>query len=370
MDEAGRELLERIIACPSPTGDEQQLQRMIREYASEFADAIEPDLHGNLGILLNPRAPRKVMLAAHCDTIGFLVMDIGDDGFIRVDPLGGADEQAVPGTRVVIHGERGEVPGIFGKVATHNQGSSEREKTPSIADAWIDIGATSREDAEELVRIGDYVTFEARVQDLRNGRVAAPGLDNGAGLWTILEVARRCAQEELDIALYCVSTVQEEIGSRGAESAANRISPVIAISVDTTLAIDDPGMPSKRTTPKLALGKGPSISMGPNTNVVVADLLVGAARARDLPFQREPNADVESNDAKPLQVGDGGAAAASIGIPIRNMHTPVEVMSLSDLEATADLLTEFVLRLKDDTDLLPINMHRSSVAFAGGRGNR
>ena len=355
MDAKGFELLEALVACPSATGSEQAIQRLVAEHARGFADVLEPDLHGNLGVVLNPGAERRVVLAAHCDQIGFMVMEIGEAGFLHVDPLGGVDEQTVLGTRVVVHGRKGPVPGVFGKTSTHLQASNEREKTPLVDQVWVDIGARSREEAEERVGIGDAVTYEARLLRLQNDRVAGPGLDNAAGLWAILEVARRCAGKKLEVALHCVSTVQEEVGSRGAESAVSRIRPVVAVSVDTTLTVDDPGVPKKRTAPKVRLEGGPSISMGPNTHPVVAHLLCRAAREKGVSCQREPNADVESNDAKPLQVGGGGVAVASVGIPIRNMHTPTEVMSLTDLEGAATLLTEFVLSLRDGTDLLPIS---------------
>jgi endoglucanase len=354
MTREQRTFLEELIRRSGPTGSEQRVQRYLRDWAEPFADRIEPDLHGNLGVVINPSGKLRVMIAAHCDVIGFMVMDIDEKGCLRVEALGGIDEQVVLGERVVIATTKGDITGVFGKTASHNQTSDERSKVPKLEDMWIDIGARDQDEARELVSIGDYVTFQPRVTDLCNGRIAGPGLDNRVGVWAIMETARRCAKEPLDVALHFVSSVQEEIGSRGVQTAGNRIHPDIAIAVDTTLATDDPGKPKKGTSPRIKLDGGPSLSRGPNTNPMVAALMLEAADRLDIPTQREANVEAESNDASEMQVADAGAAAISIGIPIRNMHTQVEVASLRDLEQTADLLTEFLCSLRSKTDFRPI----------------
>ncbi len=355
MDKDAKAFLYRILDCHAPTGDEQRLQRLLREWAEPFADRVTPDEHGNLQVVINPDAPLRVMLAGHCDQIGFLVMRIDQDGFVLVDALGGVDESVLPGSRVVIYGPKGTVPGVIGKTAVHNESSSEQSEAPRLEDLWIDVGAASREEAERIVEVGNYATFEAWITELEGDRIAAPALDNALGLWAVMETARRCAERGVKVALHCVSTVQEEIGSRGALTRAQAIRPHIAIAVDTTLALDDPGHASKKTDTRVRIGDGPTVSVGPNTNSAVGRRLEEAAKAAGVGCQREPHSDLESNDAKSLQVAGGISAAGSVGIPIRNMHTQAEVASLADAEATAKLLTEFVCALPEKLSLLPID---------------
>ncbi len=356
MNREGWDFLEELISTGAPGGAEQRIQRLLYARAEKFADRIDADLHGNLSVVINPGATRRVMLAAHCDRIAFMVMQIEENGYIHLDAVGGVDESTVLGATVVIHGQKGDITGVLGKTASHNQSEDERSKVPKLDTMWVDIGCRDKEEVEKLVSLGDYVTFAPTISRLRNNRIAAPALDNCLGLWAVMETARRCAAAgKLDVALYCVSTVQEEIGSRGADTATSQISPDIAIAVDTTLAIDDPSRPQKVTAPTIRLDAGPSISAGPNTNPALARLLTDAADRAGVDHQREPNPSPESNDAKAMQIADGGAAALSVGIPIRNMHTQVEVASLRDVEATAAMLTEFVRTLRSTTDLLPIN---------------
>lgn len=347
--------LRKILSLASPTGGEQELQRYLHEWATPFADRIEADMLGNMAVVINPDAKLRVMLAGHCDRIGFIVMEITEQGYLRVDPLGGIDEATVLGAHVVIRSKKGDVPGIFGKVSTHIQTKEEKERVPLMDEVWIDIGAKDKEAAEKLVAVGDYAVYENHVTELSGSRIASPALDNMTGLYAIMQTAKNCAERGIDVALYAVSTVQEEIGSRGAEVAGNAIKPHIAIAVDTTLAIDTPGQPKIRTTPQLSLGDGPSIMRGPNAHPIVTRLFIDAAKNANIPYQLEVNAQEASNDAKSMQVADSGCAAGSIGIPLRNMHTQVEVVDMDDVENTVRLLTEFVCSLKEDQDLLPIN---------------
>lgn len=344
-----------MLSIPSPTGGEQELQRYLHDWAKPFADRIEVDLIGNLAVVVNPEARLRVMLAAHCDRIGFMIMDITEQGYLKVEALGGIDEATVLGARVLIRGKKGDVPGIFGKVSTHLQTQNQKAQVALIDVVWIDIGAKDKKEAQELVSAGDYAIYEPRVTELKGSRIAAPALDNVIGVYAVMQVAKNCAERGIDVALYCLGTVQEEIGSRGAIAAAEGIKPDIAIAVDTTLAIDTPGKTKNITDPALKLDGGPSILRGPNGHPVITRLLIDMAQRHNIPYQLKPDAKVASNDAKPLQLAAGGTAAGSIGIPLRNMHTQVEVASMVDIEATITLLTEFMCSLKEDQDLLPIN---------------
>lgn len=355
MNDENRKFLDRLLSISSPTGNEQKLQRFLHDWAKDFADTVETDLHGNLAVVINPKGKLRIMLAGHCDQLAFMVMGITEQGYLKIDPLGGIDEATVLGSRVVVHAKDGNIPGVFGKVSTHLQSKEEQDAVPMLDKVWVDIGARDRKEAESKVQIGDYITYEPVITELMGGRITAPKLDNMLGLYAVMQTAKRCKERGIDVALYAVSTVQEEIGSRGADSATTAISPHVAIAVDTTLATDTPGKINKATAPKIALGAGPSISHGPNTNILLEHLCVEACIRLEIPFQKHATAKAESNDAKNLQLADGGTAAASIGIPIRNMHTQVEIASLEDIENTARLLTELVCSIRPEMDFLPIN---------------
>ncbi|HYF15161.1 MAG TPA: M20/M25/M40 family metallo-hydrolase [Phycisphaerales bacterium] len=353
--------LKELLRTGAPTGCERDVQEKIIKRYGEFAERIETDLHGNLYLGINTGAERSVMLAAHCDQIGFMVKHIDDKGFVFLDELGGIDKLTVPGCRVVIHSQGREVTGVIGKKATHEQSESERNKAPTLTDFWVDIGAKDGDEAKELVSVGDYVTYESRITELRNGRIGCPGMDDKAGLYAVLEALRSCSDRSLNVALWVVSTVQEEVGTRGAETAGFDVQPEVGIAVDVTNASDDPGN-DKKTTPPCLLGSGPTISHGPNTNPEVERLLIKAARDNDIPYQTLPIADLESNDSKALQVAGSAVAAASIGIPNRNMHTQAEVCDLADIDAAARLLAEFVAGITDDTDFRPLGRILSNKA--------
>lgn len=356
---SNKDHLYKMLSFASPTGGEQELQRYLYEWAKPFADRLEADVMGNLAVVVNPEARLRVMLSAHCDRVGFLVMDITEQGYLKVDSLGGVDEATVLGTRVVIRGKKGEIPGIFGKVSTHLQTKKQKEQVPEMDEVWIDIGAKNKKEAEDFVSVGDYAIYEPRVTELKGSRLAAPALDNIIGVYAVMQVAKTCAERGINVALYCLGTVQEEIGGRGATAAAEGIKPDVAIAVDTTLAADTPGKTKSLTDPALKLDAGPSILRGPNGHPVITRLLIEAAQKNDIPYQMKPDAKAASNDAKPLQLAAAGTAAGSIGIPLRNMHTQNEVASMADIEATISLLTEFVCSLKEDQDLLPINFDRN-----------
>lgn len=352
---SNKEHLYKMLSLASPTGGEQVLQRYLYEWAKPFADRIEADVMGNMAVVINPEARLRVMLSAHCDRVGFLIMDITEQGYLRVDSLGGIDEATVYGAMVVIRGKKGDVPGVFGKVSTHLQTKKQKEQVPLMDEVWIDIGAKDRKEAQEYVSVGDYAVYEPRVTELKGSLLAAPALDNIIGVYSVMQVAKNCAERGIAVALYCLGTVQEEIGARGATAAAEGIKPDVAIAVDTTLATDTPGKTKNLTDPALELDAGPSILRGPNGHPVITSLLEKVAQKNNIPYQIKPDAKAASNDAKPLQLAAGGTAASSIGIPLRNMHTQTEVASMADIEATISLLTEFVCSLKEDQDLLPIN---------------
>jgi tetrahedral aminopeptidase len=362
MERDSWQLLKDILLTPSPSGNEQDIQRLIHERMSACTQLIEPDVYGNLVMGVNTSAKFRVLLDGHCDQIGFTVKHISEDGFIFVEPLGGIDESVLLGTKVFIHSLDGPIQGVFGKKAVHLQSVSETTQVPKPESMWIDVGARQRSELEQVVPLGTYVTFELGITELRNDRIMAPGLDNKAGLFVILEALRRCCAEPLNVALYASSSAQEELGLRGAGIVANRLDPGIAITVDVMHAVDDPGITDKTVVP-CKLGGGPCISWGPNTNPVVAHRLKEAAVRRQLPFQTAPRARLAGNDSKKIQVSGTGVATANIGIPNRNMHTQAEICSLSDLSTTIELLVEFLTSLPEEPDLTPLRFPQYATAI-------
>jgi endoglucanase len=279
---------------------------------------------------------------------------ISPEGYIYLDALGGTDSGVILGEHLVIHTKSGPIEGVVGRKPVHLQQGPEVQQIPVKNKIWLDIGATDERQAREHVCIGDYVTFRLQVTQLQNDLISAPGIDNKAGLFVCLETLRACAEAGCSVGLHVVSTVQEEIGSRGATTATNKLSPDVGIAVDVIPATDDPGydLPPQQYVP-CRLHHGPTISTGPNTNPVVERMLIDAASRLDVLYQPDPSGKTAPNDARMIQTGDSGVAVASVGIPQRNMHTQVEIVSLTDLDNTAKLLVEFVRSIDDHTDFRP-----------------
>jgi len=354
MKQDAKDFLFELLATPSPTGFEQDIQAVVRRRMEPYADSIETDLHGNVIVGLNTKATRRVMLAGHCDQIGFMVRHITRDGFVYLAPLGGIDAGVVPAAHVTIYGDDGPVHGVVGRKPIHLQSAEEREKGRIDLDkVWVDIGAKSQKEAERRIAVGDPVVYRPGVIELGDDLISSPGLDNRVGLYVAMEALRLCAARKIAVALYAVSTVQEEVGLRGARTAAYAIDPEVGIAIDVTHTSDNPGNDNSRAVP-CHLGGGPCFSRGPNTNPVVAELLFSAAAKLKLPHQPAPTHQLLSNDANAIQVSRRGVATGSIGIPNRYMHTQVEVCSLSDIEHAARVLAQFVASITPQTDFRPM----------------
>ena len=345
------EFFKSMLEAPSPSGYEQPVQRLWREYVGQFADEVKSDRHGNAIGVINPGGSPRVMFAGHADELGFLINYINDDGYLHFKPIGGHDLAIVPGRRVTVHTASGPVPGVIGKRAIHLMTPKERENPePKAEKYWIDIAAKDKADAESLVTIGDPVTYLESFTELRNGIVTSRAFDDKAGSFIAAEVLRLLSERrsELKAAVYCVSTVQEEIGLRGATTSAFGIDPDAGVAVDVCHATDSPDM-DKRIAGDIKLGSGPSFTRGPNINAVVFDKLVEAAKAADCPYQLEGNPRGTGTDANAIQLTRAGVATGLLGIPLRYMHTPVETAALSDIENSAKILAEFSVLVGPDT---------------------
>lgn len=349
-----RSFLDRLLQFPSPTGFEEKLQRIIADEMRPFADEVRHDLHGNFIAALNPHAPFRVMLAGHCDQIGLIINYIDAEGFIYVLPLGGWDPIHLVGQRVCIWSERGCVPGVFGKKPIHLMDDDEKKKVPKIKDLWIDIGATNREDAETVVTVGDVITVELEVRTLRNNLIAAPAMDDKAGVWVIMEAFKRLDRSKLppNVGVMAASTVAEEAGLRGARTSAYGIDPQVGIAVDVTFATDCPTL-EKKHNGEVKIGGGPVLARGPAMNTKLVSGLIATARDKNIPFQMTADVKTMSTDAGAIQINRAGVATSLISIPNRYMHSAVEIVSLNDLDNTAELIARYVETLTAETNLIP-----------------
>jgi len=352
MDSSARDFFQQILETPSPSGYEQPVQALVRQYAGGFADDVSTDAHGNVIAVKNPGAPLRVMLAGHCDQIGLIVQHIDETGFLYVQAIGGWDPLQLIGQRLTVWTDDGPVPGVIARKPIHLLTDEDRKQVPKLKDLWLDIGATDKDDAAGLVRVGDPVTLELGYQPLRNNLANSPGMDDKTGLWVVLEALRRAGSSDLKCALYAVSTVQEEIGLRGARTSAYGIDPQVGIGVDVTHATDCPTI-DKKVEGDVSLGGGPVIYRGANNNPVVVQRLIDVAGRREIPFQLGAIGRATPTDANALQVTRAGVAAGLVSIPNRYMHSGVETISLDDIDRTADLLAGFATSLTGDEDFTP-----------------
>lgn len=352
MQEGSLGFLKSLLQTPSPSGFEQQIQEVVRTWAKPLADEIRTDRHGNVIAVRNPDGKPRIMLAGHCDQIGLMVQHVDDNGFLYVQPIGGWDMQILLGQNLTVWTRQGPIDGVLSRKATHLLTNEERNKVPQFTDIWIDIGAKNKEETESLVTPGDAVTVALGVRDLRNGLVTSPGLDDKVGVWTVMETLRLLQGKALQAAVYCVSTVQEEIGLRGATTSAYGIHPAIGIAVDVCHATDTPGN-DKKQVGDTRLDLGPVVFRGANINPRVFDLLEKTAKDREIGVQVRGQPRATGTDANAIQLSRDGVAAGLIGIPNRYMHSPVEIVCLDDLDKAAQLLAEFCQSVTPQMDWTP-----------------
>lgn len=352
MEKEPLEFLEKLLATPSPSGYERPVQDVVRDYVGRFADTVTTDVHGNVIATRNPDSPLRVMYAGHCDQIGMLITQIDDSGYLYAETIGGWDPQQLVGQRMTVWTAQGPIAAVIARKPIHLLNDQERKQVVKLEDLWLDVGASTKEEARQLVRIGDPVTLELGIKHMRNQLANAPGMDDKTGLWVVIEALRRVDSGKLNCALYCVSTVQEEIGLRGAKTSAFEVAPQVAIAVDVTHATDCPTI-DKRQRGEISLGDGPVVFRGPNMNPVVTGRLIEIGERRGIPIQMAAIGRATPNDANSLQVTRGGVATGLVAVPNRYMHSAVETVSLDDLDQAADLLAAFAMGLEPDADFTP-----------------
>ncbi|MCH7527869.1 MAG: M42 family metallopeptidase [Planctomycetes bacterium] len=344
--------LKNLVEAPSPSGFEQPAQRIVRKRMKAFADSVETDVHGNVICTLNPTGKPRVMLAGHCDQIGLMVKHVDENGFLFVRPIGGIDPSVLPGTRVTVLGKDGPIRGVIGRKPVHLLKTEERGAKSELREMWVDIGAKNKKDALRHVSIGDPLVFRLGMEELSNNICVSPGFDNKTGTFVVMEALRLASRMKIKCALFAVSTVQEEIGLRGAATSCYGINPLVGIAVDVTHATDYPDI-DKRTNGDIRINAGAVIAVGANINPKVAELLQSTAKKKRIPHQIDAEPGATGTDANVLQISRAGVAAGLVSIPNRYMHTQVEVVSLSDLDACAKVLAETIARITSRTDFVP-----------------
>ena len=353
MDTTARKFLKELLTTATPSGYEQPGQAVVEKYLKPHADEIHRDVHGNLHAVLNPKARFRVMLSGHCDEIGLMVMHIDNKGFIAVAAVGGIYVPLLQGERVRIHAAGGPVPGVVGVKPIHLMDAKEREAAASkIHELWIDIGAKDKAEAEKMVELGDVATIDSGYVEFPNDRIVARGLDDRIGVFVVAEALRLASREKLAVAVHMVSSVQEEIGLRGAATAAFGIDPRVGVAVDVGFATDFPKCDPK-IVGEATLGGGPILHRGPNFNPAVYAGLVAAAREARIKTQMQPIQRGSGTDANVIQMTRAGAAAALVSVPCRYMHSPVEMISVKDADNAARLVAKFLSRLKGTEKLIP-----------------
>ena len=348
------EFLEKLMAAWCPSGFEEEAQEVVRQRLAGNCDEVRTDVHGNVLAGVNPAAPLRVMLAGHVDEIGLMVSHVDENGYLFFQTIGGFDPPVLAAQRVLVHGAKGPVPGVIGRRAIHLLTDEERKAPLKIEDMFIDIGAKSAPDARQRVRVTDPVTLDVELKHLLNGRVASRGFDDRIGAFVVVETLVVLAKRRPKVAVWSVSTVQEEVGLRGARTSAFGLDPHVGIAVDVGFASDYPGAEKdKRKLSDVRIGGGPILCRGPNINPRVADGLERTAKAKKIPHQFQAAPGATGTDANAIQVNRAGVATALVSVPNRYMHTPVEIIGLDDADNTIRLLAEYILSLTPTDTFVP-----------------
>ncbi len=342
-----KKLFEELVSIPSISGNETIFQQFVSRTLAQTANIQFTDVLNNF-TAQSGTGPEKVLITAHADEVGFIVTFISDDGFIYFQPVGGIEPDIAVGQIVTIIGTNGHISGIIGREEVWPTASAEARTTiASYKELWIDIGANAR--AKELITIGDPVVYDTAIRELPDNHLLARGADDKLGVYALTELIRRFSKNpNPEVSLFVVTTTQEEVGSRGALPAVNRIAPKYSIIIDTIAATDVP-VADREEIGDIRIGYGPTISRGSNTNTELFYILKEIAKREGIPYQIDAEAGPTATDADPIQVSGTGTATIVIGIPVRYTHFPAELFSWDDVERTIDLITHFLNSFKRST---------------------
>lgn len=346
--------LKNYLNNPSPTGFEKEGQKLWLQYLKPYIDDTIIDSYGSAVGVINPEAAFKVVIEAHADEISWFVNYVSPEGLIYVIRNGGSDQAIAPSMRVNIHTDKGTVKAVFGWPAIHTRlrSGDGKEPQPKVDNIFLDCGARSRKEVEELgIHVGCVVTFDAGFEELSYDHYICRAIDNRIGGFMIAEVARLLKEnkQRLPFGLYIVNAVQEEVGLRGAEMIAKRIKPNVAIITDVTHDTTTP-MINKNIEGEIKCGNGPSITYGPAVHNILRDLIIKTAQKEKIPHQLHAVSRSTGTDTDAFAYSNDGTPSALISIPLRYMHTTVEMIKKEDVENTIRLIYETLMNITPKTN--------------------
>ncbi len=330
-----------LCSIPSPSGYEHKAKECFKQIVSSYVDDCYEDVHGNVIAKRYGKSDKTIMLIAHIDEVGMVVKHIEENGYIRFTTVGGVDTSICKGRKVLITHNDKEIVGVIGSIPVHlKRTSNNRNNDQDISDLWIDIRVANKEEAEQLVSIGDYIVFDSTTTLLPNNCITGRGLDDKVGISVLIGVLSKLPKE-LEYNICVVASIQEEVGLRGAMTAAYNIHPDICIAVDVTHATDYPTM-NKSKFGDIRLGEGVVIPFGSDMTPAIQEQLRIVGEKQNIPFQIEVCLGSSGTDINSIQITRGGCKTGLISIPCRYMHTPVEIASCEDVYNCIELLKHFI----------------------------
>jgi endoglucanase len=356
MDDHSFSFLRNLLDAPAPSGFETAAARVWRAEAETFANDVDVDVAGNSYASIGTADGPRIMLAGHVDEIGVMVTHVDDEGMLYIDGIGGWDPQVLVGQRIRFLTRKGDVVGVVGKKPIHLIKPEEKEKAVKMTDLWVDIGARDLADAAGRgVRVGDPGVVDAGLIELGNRMIASRAVDNRIGAYVVLEVLRELSKGDTPAAqVTAVATTQEEIGysGGGARPSAFRVDPRLAVVVDLTFATDAPGVEKKQLGDH-KLGSGPVLSRGSSIHPMMFERMAETAEREGIPYTIQGSPRLTSTDADAIYLQRLGVATSVISVPNRYMHSPNEVVSLDDVDATVKLIAAFCRAIRAEDDFIP-----------------
>lgn len=356
MQESSYAFLKRLLDTPGPSGFETAAARLWRTEAATFAERVDADVAGNSIATVGVGGSPRVMLAGHIDEIGVMVTHIDDEGFLYIEGIGGWDPQVLVGQRIRFLSRDRHVLGVVGRKPVHLLKNDDKEKAVKLHDLWVDVGVRDRAGAlAKGVRVGDPGVVDCSLVDLGDGLIASRSIDNRIGAFVVLETLRVLAAGPRPAAeITAVATTQEEIGFHGggARTSAYSLDPQVAVVVDVTFSTDAPGI-EKKQVGEHRLGSGPVLARGSAIHPLVFERLAETAEREGIPYTIQASPRYTSTDADAIYLQRAGVATAVVSLPNRYMHSPNEIVSLEDLDATVRLVAAFCRGVDAGADFVP-----------------
>lgn len=363
LSKTSKDFFKKLMSTISPSGYEEEAAAVWLEEARKITKHVKYDHFGNAHAVINKGGSPRVLLTGHFDEIGFAITNIDDKGFLWIQPIGGWDPQIPQGHRVVIRGKKGYVKGVIGKIAVHLIPPEGRDKVTKIGQMWVDIGVTSKKEAEKLVSVGDPLVLDQDLLELQKDYFVSRAFDDKAGAFAVLEVARLLAGRKIKPEVHVVATAQEEVGLRGARTAAFGVDAEIGIATDVTHATDHPLVGDNvNKIGFIQIKEGAVLTRGPNIHPKLFELMVDVATKKKIKHQIEVNTYPTGTDANALQVNRAGMITGLVSIPNRYMHSPCELCHLDDIESAINLMAETVAAITPQTDFSRLPQKKSAPA--------